>query len=189
MRIKTKYPGVYYREVKRIGGKGIEKVYYIIFKKDCKTIEEKVGRQFIDDMTPARAAGIRADRIEGKRKSRKEIKEYQKLLRESKENRWTVDKLWKEYKTILSNTKGFATDDGRYKNYLKQIFGNNDTNEINPLEIDRLRKNLSKKLAPQTVKHVLSLLDRIINFGVKRGLCDRLSFHIQKPRVSKQFKN
>ena len=30
--IKTKYPGVYYREAKRLGGKGFEKVFYIVFK-------------------------------------------------------------------------------------------------------------------------------------------------------------
>jgi hypothetical protein len=29
-RKKTSYPGVFYRESKRIGGKGTEKVYYIL---------------------------------------------------------------------------------------------------------------------------------------------------------------
>ena len=61
-RYKTKYPGVFYREGQRIGGKGLEKIYYIVFKKDRKVIEEKAGRQYADDMTPARAAGIRAER-------------------------------------------------------------------------------------------------------------------------------
>ena len=74
-RIKTTYPGVFYREAQRIGGKGTEKVFYIVFKKDGKVFEEKAGRQFQNDMTPARAAGIRAERIEGKRLSRKEIRE------------------------------------------------------------------------------------------------------------------
>jgi len=41
-RIKTNYPGVSYREVKRIGGKGNERVYYVVFKK-----EGKVGRQAV----------------------------------------------------------------------------------------------------------------------------------------------
>nr|MBC8360382.1 site-specific integrase [Candidatus Desulfatibia profunda] len=40
-RIKTNYPGVYYRVAKRIGGKGSEKVYYIVFKKGGKVQEEK----------------------------------------------------------------------------------------------------------------------------------------------------
>lgn len=53
-RLKTNYPGVIYREADRIGGKDKEKVYYIVFKKDGKVLEEKVGRQHADDMTPAR---------------------------------------------------------------------------------------------------------------------------------------
>jgi hypothetical protein len=51
-RINTTYPGVSYRESKRIGHKGLERIYYIVFKKDGKVIEENVGRQYSDDMTP-----------------------------------------------------------------------------------------------------------------------------------------
>ena len=51
--------------------KGTEKVFYIVFKKEAKVFEEKVGRQFADNMTDAKAAGIRAERNEGKRASRK----------------------------------------------------------------------------------------------------------------------
>jgi hypothetical protein len=36
-------------------------------------IEEKAGRQFQDDMTPARAVRIRAKRIEGKSPFRKSV--------------------------------------------------------------------------------------------------------------------
>ena len=60
-RFKTDYPGIFYREADRIGGKGKEKVYYVVFKKDGKVYEEKVGRQYADDMTPAKAAMIRAE--------------------------------------------------------------------------------------------------------------------------------
>ena len=41
-RHKTTYPGVFYREAERIGGKGLEQVYYIVFKKGGKIYEEKV---------------------------------------------------------------------------------------------------------------------------------------------------
>ena len=74
-RIKTTYPGVFYREVKRIGGKGNERVYYVLFKKDGRVIEEKAGRQYADAMTAAKAAGYRSERIEGKRQSRKQVRE------------------------------------------------------------------------------------------------------------------
>ena len=50
-RCKTRYPGVFYRETERIGMKGTEKVFYIVFKKEGKVFEEKVGRQFSDNMT------------------------------------------------------------------------------------------------------------------------------------------
>jgi hypothetical protein len=63
-RIKTSYPGIYY--IVGHGTRGEEKIYYIVYRRDGKLIEEKVGRQYQDDMTPARAAGIRAKRIEGR---------------------------------------------------------------------------------------------------------------------------
>ena len=40
-RIKTKYPGVFYREVARIGTSGVERVYYILFKKEGKLYEAR----------------------------------------------------------------------------------------------------------------------------------------------------
>jgi integrase len=51
------------------------------------------------------------------------------------------------------------------------------------MDVHRLRINLSKTLQPQTVKHVLRLLARIINFGAKKGLCAGLSFKIEMPKV------
>ena len=63
----TNYPGVFYRESKRIGGNGKERVYYIVFKKDGKRIEEKAGRQYANDMTPAKAAPKKqSDKSHGK---------------------------------------------------------------------------------------------------------------------------
>ncbi len=48
-RFKTKYPGVFYRETDRIGGKGKERVYYVVFKKDLK---KSVGRKKPKDLSP-----------------------------------------------------------------------------------------------------------------------------------------
>lgn len=41
-------------------------------------IEEKVGRQFQDDMTPARANAVRGLRIRGKEQSNQEQREVEK---------------------------------------------------------------------------------------------------------------
>jgi hypothetical protein len=75
-RIKTKYPGVYYID------KGNEKVFYIYYR-NGKKIEEKAGRQYADDMTAARAAGIRADRSKGKEPSNKARREQIKAAKEA----------------------------------------------------------------------------------------------------------
>lgn len=185
-RIKTNYPGVYYREATRIGHKGTEKVYYIVFKKDGKTIEEKVGRQFADNMTPAKAAGRRSDRIEGKRKSRREIREEQEAARKAEAGKWTIKRLWDAYKAQRTQNKGLAVDANRFTNYLETPFGNKAPDEIITLDVDRVRIRLLKKKSPQTVKHVMALLKRSINFGVKKGLCpmpDPTKLQIELPRV------
>ena len=177
-RHKTTYPGVFYREAERIGGTGFEKVFYIVFKKNGKVHEEKVGRQFADDMTPARAARIRAERIEGKRKSRKEIREAEAEIK------WTVDRLWQEYVHDKPSTKGWTVDRYRYQKFLQPGFCAKEPKAIAQIDVHRLRINLAKNLQPQTVKHVLRLLARIINFGVKKGLCHGLAFKIEYPRVN-----
>ena len=182
-RQKTSYPGVFFREAERIGKKGSEKVFYIVFKKNGKTIEEKAGRQYVDDMTPARAAGIRSDRIEGKRLSRKEFKDLEKSAKEDEASKWTVDRLFQKYIKNRPDNKGRKVDTGRYDKFIKPKFGKQEPKEIIPLNVDRLRINLLKKKSPQTVKHVLNLLTWIVNFGVKRNLCSGLKFHIQKPTV------
>ena len=68
-RFKTTYPGVIYLIGAAVGRTGTEKIYYIRYRRDGKLVEEKVGRQYQDGMTPGRAAGIRAQRIEGKQAS------------------------------------------------------------------------------------------------------------------------
>ncbi len=55
-------------------------------------------------MTPARAAALRAERIKNKRQSRKQTREHQKA--EKEKVRWTISKLWEEYKNRRAGLKG-----------------------------------------------------------------------------------
>jgi integrase len=182
-RHKTSYPGVFYREVERLGGSGKEKVFYIVFKKGGKVHEEKVGRQFADDMTPARAAKVRGERIEGKRLSRKEAREQRETALKAEAARWTVDRLWQEYRAQKHDSKGLQVDRGRYEKHLKPGLGAKEPRHIAHLDLDRLRIGLAKSRQPQTVKHVLALLKRIINFGANKGLCPGTPFKIELPKV------
>lgn len=178
-REKTDYPGIYFRWVKRRGKKGDEKVYYIVFKKDGKVYEEKVGRQFVDGMTPAKAVRIRGERIEGKRKSRVEIKK--EIL-----NKWTFERLWNKYKEMNPNNKGLQQDENRYKLYIGPNFGIKEPKDLSPFDVDKLRINLSKLKKLSTVKNVLELLRRLINFGEMKQLCEGIDFKITMPIVNNE---
>jgi integrase len=182
-RIKTRYPGVYYILDSSSTTKNPEKIYYVRYRTKGKLVEEKAGRQFQDDMTPARAASMRTERMQGKQPSNKERREAKKTAENAEADKWTINRLWKTYKTGRKQSSSLDIDEYRYEKYLKPKYGKRESKELIPLDADRLRFRLSKKLSPQSVKHVLSLLERIINFGVKRQLCGPLPFQIQKPKV------
>jgi integrase len=183
-RHKTDYPGVFFREGIRTGGKGTEKIFYVVYKKGGKVFEEKAGRQFKDNMTPAKASGIRSELIEGKRLTRKESRERERA--EKKAKKWTVDNLWKEYKARNPDLKGWREYNSLYKLWIKPEFGKKEPDKIIQLDVDRLRLKMLKIRSPQRTKHALSLLRRIINFGVKKQLCAGLSFVIEMPEVSNE---
>lgn len=183
-RFKTRYPGVVYIEGTGIDGKP-ERIYMIRYRKDGKLIEEKAGRQFQSDMTPAKASAIRAERIKGDL-SNQEKREAEKAAKMAEAGRWIIDKLWIEYKAQRKPGKSLVTDTGRYEKYIKPTFGDKEPQELVPLDIDRLRIRLLKTLKPQTVAHVLGLLSWVINFGVQKGLCSGIPFKIKKPSVDNQ---
>jgi integrase len=185
-RHKTEYKGVYFREAERIGGKGTEKVFYIVFKKNGKVFEEKVGRQYADNVTAAKAGRVRAERIEGRCKSRKEVREQVKAAKLAEAGKWTLDKLWQEYEANKADSKAINTDKGRFEKYLSPSFGNKEPHEIIRLDADRLRIGLLKTLKPQTVRHVFGLLKRIVSFGVARQLCGNLNFIVETVKVDNQ---
>jgi integrase len=162
---------------------GKEKVFYIIFKKDGKVHEEKVGRQYADDMTPARAARIRGERIEGKRLSRKQIREQREAAKKAEAARWTFNRLWREYRDRKPGLKGMVTDENRYQNHIGPLLGDREPHSLTPFDVDRLRLTLLKTRKPGTVRNVLELLRRLLNFAAKKHLCPTPAFSIEMPRV------
>jgi integrase len=184
-RFKTKYPGTYYiRGVDPRTGKP-ERIYYIMYRKDGKLIEEKAGRQHMNDMSPARAAKLRADRMSGA-KSNKERREAAEAAKLAEEGRWTMSRLWAAYKEAKPDLKGVKKDESRWVNHIEPVFGDKEPADLVPLDIDRVRVRLLKKYSPQTVKHILSLLRRILRWGAGRGLVEPIHFEIEFPRVDNQ---
>jgi len=184
-RIKTKYPGVYYIESTTGQTGKPERDYYIFYRRDGRQTEEKAGRQFQDGMTAARAATMRAERIRRKQLSNQERRRAEKEATETEAARWTIDRLWQEYKTKRS-IKGIAQDKSRYENYIKPTLGEKEPASIVPLDVDRIRYKQLKGKSPQTIKLTLALLRRIVNFGLSRQLCPPLSFQIEMPKVNNE---
>jgi integrase len=184
VRVKTKYPGVYYIEAD--GARGKEKIFYVVYRRNGKQIEEKAGSQYVDDMTEAKAAGIRADRLRGKELPNTEKRKVEKAAKLAEEERPTLSKIWKEYKAQRPDSIPIKYDGYRFDKYLRPRYGDKTPSELHQLDIDRLRIELLKIKAPQTVKHVLGLLKRLCNFGVKKQLCEGIGFKIEMPRVDNQ---
>jgi integrase len=179
-RTTTNYPGVVYIEgVSPATGKP-ERIYYIRYRKNGKQVEEKAGRQYQDDMTPARAARLRAQRMEGDQPTNQERREAERL----KEDTWTIERLWEEYKTGNPDLKGMVTDENRYTKHIRPLFGGKEPKELVPLDVDRLRISMLKTHQPGTAKNALELLRRIVNFGVRKHLCEGLKFIVEMPKVN-----
>lgn len=181
-RIKTDYVGVYYIRGTAVSTGKPEKIYYIIYRRDNKLIEEKAGRQFQDAMTPARAARVRAERIEGKQPTNEERREEKKRKKEIQE--WTIKRLWEAYLETKPQTRSFRIDDQRFKLHIDPVLGNRELKDLVPLDLDRLRISLLKQKSPQTVKSAMALIKRISNFAKNKRLCPSIDFKIILPKVN-----
>jgi integrase len=187
-RNKTRYPGVFTVDSASPATGKPDELIYIRYKKSGKLIEEKVGRTSVDNMTVAKAAGIRADRMRGKDLPNTVRRAQARAAKEAEEDRWTLSKLWTAYKDGKTlSKKRVQTDNSRFDKYLLEPFGGKEPREIDALSVARLTKKLKEeKLSPATVWGVLELLCRIVNFGVKLGVSNPLGFKVEKPSLDNQ---
>jgi len=174
IRFKTKYPGIFYIIGKSRRDGNEEKIFYIKYRKKGQQVEERVGRQFKDHMTAAKASHIRTDKIKGRLESNVESKERKYI---------TLNDLFEEFKDHKQHLKALQEDVYRYNKHLRPVFGNCEISEILPADVSKFKSKLLKKLQPQTVRHILTLLRRITNLGYSLKLCPALDFKIEMPKV------
>lgn len=87
------YKGIYYIEA----ADG-QKIYYIVYRRDGRLIEEKCGKSRTDSMTFAKANQIRSRRIDGAELSNTEEREKAKVEKKEELRRGaTVGSVWKIY--------------------------------------------------------------------------------------------
>lgn len=180
------YAGVYFIEVARAAGYGMEKVYYIRYRKQGKLIEEKVGGQYRDNMTAAKAASIRGQRMEGKDVSNEEKRAAVRAAKVEEESRYSFNKLWTLFEEAKSANRTVKDDRIRYNLHIAPSLGTKSIPELTVHDIDKLRVKLEKaRKSPQTVKHVLTLIKRMLNFALRRGYVESIpgTLHITMPTV------
>lgn len=102
------------------------------------------------------------------------------------EARWTIARLWSEYQTANPYLKGMSVYQAIYNAHLRQSFGRKAPAEISAFDLDRLQLDDMKGKSPKSIANALELLRRIVNFGVRRGLCPGPNFTIQLPRVNNE---
>ncbi len=186
--IRTKYPGVYViLGTDPLGDP--QRIFYVSYRRAGKQHFEKIGREGDrtedgDKITEAVAAGIRSDKIKGRVLPNRERREAERAEKKAIAERWTFDKLWNEYQAGKPEAKRSATDETNFTKHLSPTFGDKEPREIVPLDVDRLRMKLSKKLKAGTVKNVLELLRRLSNFAANKRLCDPLPFRVTMPKVN-----
>lgn len=180
------YAGVYFIEVPRAAGYGAEKVYYIRYRKQGKLIEEKVGGQYRDNMTAAKAASIRGQRMEGKDATNQEKRAAVRAAKQEEESRYSFNKLWGLFEEVKSANRTIKDDRIRYNLHIAPSMGMKSIPELTIHDIDKLRAKLEKAgKSPQTVKHVLTLVKRLLNFALRKGYVESIpgTLHITMPTV------
>jgi len=60
--------------------------------------------------------------------------------------------------------------------------GTKTTQELVPLDVERLRRHIAKNHSIATTRNVLELLRRVINFGVRQRHCPALNWVIELPK-------
>jgi hypothetical protein len=146
-----------------------EKIFYIVYRKDGKQIEEKAGRQIKDAVTAARAAAIRGSKIRGA-KSNAQLR----AEKDVDKARMTITRLWETYALYRARRKSLAPDRRRFDQHIHPAFGEKIPEEVDPLSLDRFRAKLTKTisaktkkpLSPTTIHHIMALLRQIVNFCV-----------------------
>ena len=179
----TKFPGVYFIEGTSVKGKP-EKIFYIRYRKNGKAVDEKAGREDRDDMTAARAATLRARKIEGDAVSNEEKRAQARKDKEAeKAVKWTFTNLWEKYIEDNYGLKGREADTSRFRKWVKPTLGDREPKALLPLDLDRIRLRAMKGKSPQTIKLVLELIKRLSRFGVRKRLCEPIPFSIELPKV------
>lgn len=187
-RHKTKYAGVFF-----ILNEHEERVYYIRYRQagaGRKVIEEKIGKAS-HGMTPAKANHIRAERMANKELSNTERRIKIKEEKQATENHYTINRIWELYR-LENESKPIMKADKYLIKHL-QPFSEMTPSELTNKALSEFQVSLTKivsqrgtLLSPQSQKHILALLRRLLAFASDKELCEVPVLKFKMPKVDNQ---
>jgi integrase len=160
-----KFVGVYERPSNKRRYEGKPDVcYWIFYRVDGKLKGEKVGWAS-EGYSQKLASIVRSERL-------RSIRHGEELPNEKPKAPYFKDTAKKYLKWATENkTRGGYDDKNRYENHLAGRFDDKRLNEISPLDLERMKSELTKEgKAPATVAHCLKLFRQIFNKAVSWGL-------------------
>lgn len=168
------YPGVYWRTDKA-GVKTFFIRYRLDYVPDGRTtneVNEKAGRSD-KGMTAAKASNLRADRMRGIADPNAVRREKERAAKEAELGRWTVKRIFSEYKDAHPDQASLKSWASIFSTHIEPAMGDKIPAELVTLDVERLRSSVARKkhrktgkpLSAQTVKHVVSLLKRILRWA------------------------
>lgn len=182
-----RWPGIYaYDSDKRSFQGRPDQCLYLCFRLDGKLIWEKVGWKS-EGYTPQVAAELRAERVKVARHGN-EVKTHKEIRQEKARLDRTLDEIAAAYfKTRGPNMKGRGAliDRYRYEKHVAPHLGKRPASSLAPLDMNRIESAM-KGLSVTSVWAALEILRRIVNFGVKHGMCPPLPFKMQLPRKNNE---
>ena len=123
-------------------------------------------------MTAAKAAHLRADRARGLELPNAENRTAEEAARLADASRPTIDRPWPLYRDSRPDRKRWETDESRYRLHIGPRFAKKVPAEIVTLDVDHMRSQMTKNgKSAATIKGAMDLLQRLVRFGAKKGLC------------------
>lgn len=164
-RTPTRYIGVYERKAEKRTHNGKADICFdITYKRSGKKIWEKVG--WLSEGYSAKVASdLRANRL-------RSVRHGDELPRDKTKAPYFRDVAAKYLEWAIENKarKGYD-DESRYRRYLSPAFDDKRLDEIFPLDLERLKNQITKDgLSPASVRHCLILFRQMFNKAVLWGL-------------------
>ena len=183
------HPSFFHQKILTYGKKP-DAYFALRYKIDGEGREEGLGwasqgwtlakaRQTLAEIRAAKKTGSGPVTLQECRKKAEDARQADRL-------KPTMTLLWETYKAAHGDRPSAKPDAHNVCPILSR-FAKRTPEDIRTAHADALRRDLKGEgKAPQTVKHVLGLLGRLIRYGAKRGLCfmpDISRLHFDMPKV------